>query len=140
VADLDLEDLRRRHLSEQAEAAEAEALERFRRAAGERPLVYQRETSPWVAEVLRVARRAPCAHAPRRGSQLVIVPAFIPQWLCRGCGDRALARVAGTPDELRCDVCREVAGLAPFMVHAGTVLVSGKHCAGCRATVYGGSE
>lgn len=129
----DLEELRRRFLAEQAEGAEAEAVERIRRAAGARGVVYRRETTPWIRQLLREARHLPCPHAPRQGSALVIVPAHVPRWLCRGCADRA---VVSPLDAVRCDVCREVANpLIPFMVHSGTVLVSGKHCPGCRPVV-----
>lgn len=125
--------LRRRFLDEQAEAAREEARDRFVAASGGRSLVYRTETSPWVVALVAQARRVPCVHAPRAGSDLVLVSASVPRWLCRGCAERA---VVSPLDAARCDVCRDVADpLVSFMVHSGTVLVEGKHCEGCRSTV-----
>lgn len=130
--------MRRRFLDDQADGAVFEAAERLHLSAGPRPVVYQQTLPPWVVELIRDARRVPCPHVPRHGSDLVIVLADRRQWLCRGCADRAAAAAVETPDELRCHVCREVAvPLEPFVFTAGTLVASGKHCNGCRATVYG---
>jgi hypothetical protein len=135
---IDLDRMRRVFLDDQAAAAREEAAEMFRLAAGARGVDYSAEPSAWVLALLRDARRHLCPHAPREGSVLVFVPAHARQVMCRACAHRAARAMRGRPDEARCDVCREVAELTRFMFHAGsTLLVTGRHCAGCRATVYG---
>jgi hypothetical protein len=89
---------------------------------------------------VRQARRIRCSHWPREGAEVVFLPAHVGQLQCRRCAARTEKALAGSPDEVRCDLCREVAELERFAFHAGgTLLVTGRCCAGCRATVYGGA-
>jgi hypothetical protein len=135
---LDLDALRRVHLADQAAGAHDEATELFARMAGPRGVDYTRAPSPWVLRLVRRARRNRCAHWPREGSELVFLPAHTGQLQCRRCAGRTERALAESPDGVRCDVCREVAELERFAFHAGgTLLVTGRCCAGCRATVFG---
>jgi hypothetical protein len=134
----DLDQLHRLFLDDQVAAPREEAAEMFRLAAGARGVDYGARPSAWVLALLRDARRHLCPHAPREGSVLVFVPAHVRQVMCRACAHAAAKAMRGRPDETRCDVCRQVATLERFMFHAGsTLLVTGRHCPGCRATVYG---
>lgn len=136
---LDLDALRRVLLDDQAAGAHEEAAELFARMAGARGVDYSRTPSGWVLRLVRRARRNRCAHWPREGSAVVFVAAHVGQMQCRVCADRTEKRLAGSPDGVRCDLCREVAELERFAFHAGgTLLVTGRCCGGCRATVYGG--
>ncbi|MCU1613135.1 MAG: hypothetical protein JWO98_675 [Frankiales bacterium] len=136
---LDLDALRRVFLADQAAAAHEEAAELFARMAGPRGVDYSRPPSPWVLRLVRKSRRLRCSHAPREGSELVFLPAHVGQLQCRRCAGRTAARLAESPDGVRCDLCREVAELERFTFHAGTtLLVTGRCCPGCRSTVYGG--
>lgn len=137
---LDLDGLRRVFLLDQSAGAHEEAAELFARMAGARGVDYSRRPSPWVLRLLRRARRNRCAHWPREGSELVFLPAHVGHLQCRRCAGRTAARLAESPDGVRCDVCREVAVLERFAFHAGgTLLVTGRCCARCRTTVYGGA-
>lgn len=135
---LDLDELRRVFLADQSAGAHEEALELFARMAGGRGVDYSRAPSPWVLRLVRKARRTRCSHWPREGSAVVFVAAHVGQLQCRVCATRTEKGLAGSPDGVRCDLCREVAVLERFAFHAGgTLLVTGRCCAGCRATVYG---
>lgn len=135
---LDYDELRRVFLADQAAGAHEEAAELFARMAGPRGTDYTGAPSPWVLRLVRKARRFRCAHSPREGSELVFLPAHVGQLQCRRCAGRTAARLDGSPDGVRCDLCREVADLERFAFHAGgTLLVTGRCCSGCRATVYG---
>jgi hypothetical protein len=126
------------HLADQAAGAHEEAAELFARMAGARGVDYSRAPSPWVLRLVRRARRNRCAHWPREGSELVFIAAHVGQMQCRRCAGGTAARLAESPDAARCDVCRAVAELERFAFHAGgTLLVTGRCCGGCRATVYG---
>jgi hypothetical protein len=135
---LDPDALRRVFLADQAEGAVEEARRMLEESASVfgLPVVY-RQPSPWALRLLKDARRVQCPHRPREGSQLVLVPAHVRQWMCRPCGARAVSSMAGRPDEVRCDVCREVGELTAFVLHRGTLVITGRHCGGCRATVHG---
>lgn len=135
---LDLDELRRVFLADQAAGAHEEALELFARMAGARGVDYSRAPSPWVLRLVRRARQMRCTHWPREGSAVVFIAAHRGVMECRACSGRTARALAGSLDEGRCDVCREVAELERFAFHAdGTLLVTGRCCAGCRATVYG---
>lgn len=136
---LDLDALRRVFLDDQAAGAHEEAAGLFARMAGVRGVDYSRAPSGWVLRLVRRARRNRCAHWPREGSELVFLPAHVGQLQCRRCAGRTAARLADSPDAVRCDLCREVAELERFAFHAGTLLVTGSCCAGCRVTVCGGA-
>lgn len=70
---------------------------------------------------------------------MCFVAAHHGQMECRPCSVRTSRALAGSLDAARCDLCRERAELEPFAFHAGTtLLVTGRCCADCRATVYGG--
>jgi hypothetical protein len=68
---------------------------------------------------------------------VAFVPAHTRQLLCRRCADKAAGWLASSPDGLLCLVCREPGVLEDLMLQVGTVLVTGRHCAGCNAAVYG---
>jgi hypothetical protein len=113
----------------------------FLSAAGARGVDYSRRPSGWVLRLLRRTRRNRCVHWPREDAGAVVfVVAHVGQLLCRSCAGRVAGELHGSVDERRCDACREVAELERFMFHAGpALLVSGRCCAGCRPTVYGGT-
>jgi hypothetical protein len=124
---------------DRAAGAHEEAAELFARMVGGRGVDYSRAPSPWVLRLVRRARRIRCAHWPREGSELVFLPAHVGQFQCRSCTGRTERALSESPDGIRCDLCREVAELEGFGFHAGgTLLVTGRCCAGCRATVHGG--
>jgi hypothetical protein len=136
-----LDALHRRFLDDQADAALEHAEALLSIAATEAGFeVTERLVSQWVTALIREARRWPCLHAPHRGRMLVIVPAHVRQWLCQSCSQRASRRLCGSLDEARCDVCRQPAALEPFVFQRGRLVVTGRHCEGCTATVYGGAR
>jgi hypothetical protein len=138
VADLDLDQLRQVFLADQAAAAHEEAAELFARMAGGRGVDYSHSPSPWVLRLVRQARRNRCPHWPREdGTAVVFVAAHVGRLECRACSVRTAKALAGSLDEGRCDLCREQAELEVFAFHVGTLLITGRCCAGCRATVYG---
>ncbi|WP_142026823.1 hypothetical protein [Blastococcus colisei] len=125
-------------LADQAAGAHEEACELFARMAGARGVDYSRGPSPWVLRLVRRARRMRCAHWPREGSEVVYVAAHRGRMECRACSIRTARALAGSLDEGRCDLCRRsVAELERFGFNVGTLLVTGRCCAGCRPTVYG---
>lgn len=105
--------------------------------AGARGTDYTREPSAWVVRLVKRARRNRCPHWPGEGSDLVLLPAHAEQLLCKACAGRAAKALPGSLDGPRCDVCRAVAPLEVFGFHLRTLLVTGRSCAGCEATVYG---
>jgi hypothetical protein len=56
---------------------------------------------------------------------------------CRACARKTGQRLKRSPDAGRCNVCRDAVELEWFAFQVGTLLVTGRCCAGCRATVYG---
>ena len=134
----DLDELRRTFLDDQRAAAAEEAALLFTRMAGARGVDYSRRPSGWVLRLLRRTRRNRCVHWPREDAGAVVfVAAHLGQLQCRACSVRIGKAMAGSLDEGRCDVCRELAELEQFAFHVGTLLVTGRCCAGCRPTVYG---
>lgn len=134
---LDLDALRRVHLADQSAAAHEHAAALFARMAGARGVDYTQTPSPWVLRLVRRARRNRCAHWPIEGSQLVFVAAHLGQLECRACSVRTGRALAGSLDAVRCDVCRGDVELERFAFQVGTLLSTGRCCAGCRVTVYG---
>lgn len=135
---LDLDALRRVFLDDQAAAAHEEAAALFAGMAGARGVDYSRSPSAWLLRLVRRARRNRCAHWPQEGVELCFVAAHLGHLECRACSVRTGQALAGSLDGARCDLCREAAELELFAFHAGTtLLVTGRHCGGCRPTVYG---
>jgi len=135
---LDLDALRRVHLADQAAGALEHACELFAGLAGDRGVIYRPgHPSPWVLRLVRRARRMRCTHWPQGEAAVVFVAAHTGRLECRACSVRTARALAGSLDEARCDVCREVADLERFAFQLGTLLVTGRCCAGCRPTVYG---
>lgn len=134
---LDLDALRAVFLDDQAAGALEEACELFAGWAGARGVDYSREPSPWVLRLLRRARRNRCTHWPREGSAVVFVAAHVGRLECRVCARRTSRELVGSPDAARCDLCREAVELERFAFQVGTLLLTGRCCAGCRPTVYG---
>ena len=138
MADLSLDGLRRVFLADQRAGAYEEAAEVFAGMAGPRGVDYTRKPSAWLLRLMRRARRNRRSHWPQEdGDTLVFLPAHVGQLQCRACATETAAALPGSLDGRRCDVCRETAVLEPFAFHLGTLLVTGRCCAGCRATVYG---
>lgn len=134
----DRDELRRVFLDDQSAAAHEHAAALFAELAGPRGVDYSQRPSAWVLRLVRRARRNRCAHWPQEGSQLCFIAAHLGDMECRACSVRTARALAGSLDEVRCDLCRERAELEPFAFHAGTtLLVTGRCCAGCRAMVYG---
>jgi hypothetical protein len=135
---LDLDALRAVFLGDQAAAARDHAAALFAELAGDRGTDYSRTPSAWLLRLVRRARRNRCAHWPQEGADVCFVAAHMGRLECRGCSVRTGRALAGSLDADRCDVCRERVELESFAFHAGaTLLVTGRHCGGCRATVYG---
>jgi len=135
----DRDELRRVFLADQSAAAHEHAAALFAELAGPRGVDYSGAPSGWLLRLVRRARRHRCAHWPCEGAELCFVAAHVGQLECRACSVRTGKALVGSLDEARCDVCREAAELEPFAFHAGTtLLVTGRCCAGCRPTVYGG--
>lgn len=136
---LDLDALRRVFLEDQAAAAREHAMTLFAEMAGPRGTDYSGAPSGWLLRLVRRARRSRCVHRPLEGTELCFVAAHAGRLECRACSVRTARGLAGSLDEPRCDLCREVRLLEPFAFHAGaTLLVTGRCCADCRSTVYGG--
>lgn len=136
---LDLDELRRIFCADQAQGAHEEAAELFAGWAGARGVDYTGQPSAWVLRLLRRARRDRCAHWPQEGAAVVFVAAHTVRLECRVCSVRTGRALAGSLDEVRCDLCRETAELERFAFQVGTLLVTGRCCAGCRPTVFGAS-
>lgn len=134
---LDLDALRAVFLDDQSAAALEDASALFADMAGARGVDYSRRPSSWVLRVVRQARRHRCAHWPREGAAVVFVAAHAGRMECRVCAGKTSRRLVGTPDEARCDLCRERAEMERFAFQVGTLLLSGRCCAACQATVYG---
>jgi hypothetical protein len=105
--------------------------------AGPRGVDYSRRPSGWVLRPLRGARRNRFAHGPLEGAQVVFVAAHVGRLECRPCSVATARALAGSLNESRCDVCREQVEVERFAFHLGTLLVTGRCCAGCRAAVNG---
>lgn len=135
---LDLEAMHRLFVEDQVAAAREHAASLFAELAGARGVDYSRRPSSWVLQLLRRARRNPCSHAPREGAgQIMFIAAHVGRMECRACSVRTANALTGSLDEGRCDICREVRELEQFAFHVGTLLATGRCCAGCKATVYG---
>ncbi len=63
--------------------------------------------------------------------------AHVGQLECRPCSVQTARALAGSLDAARCEVRRGRATLELFASVLGTLLFTGRCCAGCRPTVYG---
>lgn len=136
---LDYAALNRRFREDQAEAAREDATAVFADMAGARGVDYSQRPSGWVLRLVRQSRRHRCAHWPREGSAVVLVAAHTGRMECRRCARETSRGLVGSPDEARCDLCREAVELERFAFQVGTLLLTGRCCAACRPTVYGGA-
>jgi hypothetical protein len=137
MSPLDLDFLRRVFVADQADAAHEDAAALFAELAGARGVDYTRQPSGWLLRLVKQARRHRCPHWPTEGAAVVFVAAQTGRLECRACSVRTAKVLAGSLDEGWCDLCRADVELERFAFRVGTLLVTGRCCAGCRAAVYG---